>query len=333
VRVSIGWLGAQADTSIRAIIGLNFTIRMVFKTEGVYSGIPYNVSIRIRVFDEGDTLIGATTLFSDGGTLVPSSNSGFFADGTKLLGQAVPAGTRTLEYSDLAGLFGYVEPSTGGASVRSATLFSPDHGIWGRSTHSGSYSGSWIVMVDMVNWYLPNSSYPPVPALLQGESPFFFPYNHLGPYQQSTYSKIPTAQQGSEASVEFELDLRGYVQGTVLGFDWNDAVRTISWATIAIKSSSTTYYWYTWDGWFDGYLDPGEYETAITEWTTRGEGHTPLALNLTVSAGQTNRAAVVTLEESKMAIPEFSSVLSIDSLTMALALAILAFLRRKKPSG
>ena len=137
VMVTVGWIGYEADTSIRLIKSVNFTLAIPFKTERIFTGTPYNASVRIRVFDEGDTLVAATTLFSDAGTLVPSSNSGFFADGKKLLLQAVPAGTLILEYSDLAGLFGYVEPSSGGAGVRTATLFSADHGIWGRSNHPG----------------------------------------------------------------------------------------------------------------------------------------------------------------------------------------------------
>jgi hypothetical protein len=235
VVVSIPRLGSLADTSIQAIIGINFTIRTIFKTGGILSGIPYNASVRIRVFDEGDTLVAAVTMSSDAGTLVPTSDTGFFADGEKLLEQPMPTGTMTMEYKDLGGLFGYVEPSTGGASVRSATLFSPDHGVWGRADHPGEYSGSWLVMVDVVNWYLPDNFHPPVPALLQGESTYFYPYNHLGPYSQRNYAKIFNTAQGGEASIVFELDQRGYVQGTVLGLNWDDGARTVSWATIQIK--------------------------------------------------------------------------------------------------
>jgi hypothetical protein len=330
VQVAIAWLGDIADTSVHALIGVNLTIRMLFKTEKIFAGIPYNSSIRIRVFDESDTLVAAASIFSDGGTLVPNSQSGFFADGKKLLQQPIPAGTRTLEYESLAGLVGYVEPSTGGASVRTATLFSPDHGVWGRSTHPGSYTGTWLVMVDMVNWYLPDSYYPPVPALLQGESPYFFPYNHLGPYSQGTYTIIPNTRLGSEASVEFELDLRGYVSGEVLGADWSDETRTISWASIQLQANSTTYYWYSLDGWFDGYLDPGQYPVYITEWTSRGEGHLTYQTNIYVSPGQGNRALIVTLDESGIPIPELSVTLPSIVFALSATVAVLSIVRRSK---
>jgi hypothetical protein len=308
VQVSIPWLGTIADSSIRVIIGVNLTLRILFKTENIFAGIPCNSSIRIRIFDSGDDLVAAATVFSDGGTLVPSSKAGFFANDQKLLSKPIPAATTTLDYVDLAGVFGYVEPSTGSAGVSSATLFSPDHGIWGRSTHAGSYTGDWMVMVDVVNWYLPHAYYPPAPALLQGESTFFYPYNHLGPYQQSGFTRIPNVIQGGEGSVEFELDLRGYVQGLVTGLDWDDGVRTMSWTNIGITAGSTTYNWYTWDGWFDGYLDPGTYQMKTTEWTSSPEGHQTKTLSLVVSEGQKGKVDIL-LGESGIPIPEFISVL------------------------
>jgi hypothetical protein len=175
-------------------------------------------------------------------------------------------------------------------------------------------------MVDLVNWYLPKSYYPPVPALLQGESPFFYAYNHLGPYRQTEYTEIPKTALGSESSVEFELDQRGYLQGLVLAIDWNDAVRTVSWATLQIRATSTTYNWYTWDGWFDGYLDAGTYPVTIYEWTALGEGHQTRELKLTVSPGQMNKAATVTLDMSEIPIPEFNGTIPIVLLTSGLLL-------------
>lgn len=320
VQLSVPWLGSLADANVKLITGVNLTIRIVFKTEGLFSGIPCNSSVRIRVFDQGDDLVAATTVFSDAGTLMPSSSAGFFADGKKLLSKPIPAGTKTLEYVSLAGLFGYVEPSTGAANVRSATLFSPDHGIWGLSTHPGSYSGDWTVMVDVVNWYLPHNFYPAAPALLQGESPYFYPYNHLGPYHQTGYARISNVVQGGEASVEFGLDLRGYVQGVVFGLDWDDTARTMSWARIQITSGSTTYNWYTWDGWFDGYLDPGAYQAKLSEWTTRGEGHQTNEFVLNVGAGQSSTETIL-LPESRIAIPEFTSVLQVVFMAFIVALA------------
>ena len=261
-----------------------------------------------EIFDNGDNLVAAATVFSDAGTLAPTSNAGFFADGVKLLQRPVPAGTKTLQYTNLAGLFSYVEPSSGptnlgiSAGVRSATLFSPDHGIWGYSNLPGSYGGGWTVMVDFVNWSTLTSNYPPVPGLLQGESPYFYPYNHLGPFRQVTYTQISNAPQGGAASAEFELDLRGYVSGLVLGMDWDHDVRTMSWASVTFTTSGGSIYWYTWDGFFDGYLDPNNYRATVMEWTSGNEGHLSRSLNIPVSLGQANSITNLVLDESGIPI-------------------------------
>ena len=311
-QASVATLGSQADVSIRILIGVNFTIGMLFKDEGVISGIPFNASVRLWVLDQTGSIVAAATLESNAGRLAPSSNEGFYADGNKLLTRkTVPAESNFLIYSDLAGLFNYTEPSSSKLSVQRLTLFSPDHGIWGLWTYGNGYAGSWTVIVDLVNWYNANSFYPPAPALLQGESPLYFPYNHLGPYRSDTQVTIPNAVVGGEASVQFGLELRGYVQGTVLGFDWDYEVRTISWAAIQLRSTDINYYWYSWDGWFDGYVDPAEYRATVTIWPTSGEGYRAFEFNLSVSPGQISRAESIILEESGVPIPEFSSHLPV----------------------
>jgi hypothetical protein len=337
VYVAVPWLGDMADVNLKVIVGVNLTLTMLFKTEHVIEGTPYNSSVRIRVFDDADNFIAATTLIaSDVGTLLgrggeqalPGSNAaGFFANGIKLVDQAVPAGTTVLTYRNLAGSFGYVELNSQISSIRSATLFSSDHGIWGRSTIPGGYSGDWTVMVDFVNWYQSTSWYPPVPALLQGESVFFFPYNHLGPYSENGFIRVSNAPLSGEASAEFELDLRGYIQGIVLGMNWDDATRTISWANLQIvDNSSYQYYWYTWDGWFDGYLNPGTYQVTIREWSG-SQGHVPISFVLNVSPGEQSSSLSFILEESQIPIPELPDV---SSVAFVLIMAAFLILRRRR---
>jgi hypothetical protein len=179
--------------------------------------------------------------------------------------------------------------------------------------------------VDVVNWYQSTSAYPPVPALLQGESTYFFPYNHLGPYSENGFIRILNAPLTGEASDVFELDLRGYIQGIVLGMNWNDATRTMSWVYLQIEDSSGyQYYWYTWDGWFDGYLNPGTYQVTIREWTG-SQGYLPINFALTVTRGEQSRTLSFTMTESHIPIP--------DSFPSAFALIIATWLilRRCKP--
>jgi hypothetical protein len=334
VFVAVPWLGQMADVNLKLIIGVNLTLTMLFKAERIISGIPYNSSVRIRVFDDADNFVASATLISsDVGTLLPrglpdSNSAGFFANGIKLVNQAVPAGTTVLTYRNLAGSFGYVEPNSQISSIRTATLFSSDHGIWGRSTIPGGYSGDWTVMVDVVNWYQSSSAYPPVPALLQGESTYFFPYNHLGPYSENGFIRVSNAPLSGEASAVFELDLRGYIQGIVLGMNWDDATRTVSWANLQIEdNSSYQYYWYTWDGWFDGYLNPGSYQVTIREWTGN-QGHLPINFVLNVSPGEQSRSLNFILEESQIPIPELPDVSSVAFVLIIAACLILQRRRR-----
>jgi hypothetical protein len=336
VIVAVPWLGQTADINVKLIIGVNLTLTILFKSERIISGTPYNMSVRIRVFDDEDRLVAATTSFtSDGGLLSPSSNVGYFASSSvnnvpekatiKLLNQAVPAGTDLLTYKDLAGLHSYVDPSST-TGVRSAVVFSSDYGIWGSGTFPGSYFGSWTVMVDFVNWYRPTLAYPPAPALLQGESPYFFPYNHLGPYAQNGLPLVLNAPLSGEASAEFEVDRRGYIQGIVLGLNWDDETRTMSWVTVKIvDSSGYQYYWYTWDGWFDGYLDPGPYHFTVTEWN-HNEGHQQLAFVLNVNPGEQNGALDYILPETGMPIPELGAL----PLTVVAALGAAVALSRRR---
>jgi hypothetical protein len=163
-------------------------------------------------------------------------------------------------------------------------------------------------MVDFVNWDRPKTAYPPVPALLQGESPYFFPYDHLGPYSQRGFTLVLNAPLSGEASAEFEVDRRGYIQGIVLGMNWDDQTRTMSWVTIKIVDiSGYQYYWYTFDGWYDGYLNPGTYSVTITEWT-QNQGHQQLTFTLNVNQGEVNTALNFILEESQITIPELATI-------------------------
>ena len=89
------------------------------------------------------------------------------------------------------------------------------------------------------------------------------------------------------------------------GLDWNDAPLTVSWATILLDNGDFQYYWYTSDGWFDGYLNPGIYQLSITEWTEQDEGHYSYSNEIAVSEGQRDLSGVIMLNLSEIPISEF----------------------------
>jgi hypothetical protein len=109
--------------------------------------------------------------------------------------------------------------------------------------------------------------------------------------------------------------------------NWDDATRTVSWANLQIEdNSSYQYYWYTWDGWFDGYLNAGSYEVTIREWTGN-QGHLPIKFVLNVSPGEQSRSLNFILEESQIPIPELTDV---SSVAFVLIIAACLILRRRR---
>lgn len=90
--------------------------------------------------------------------------------------------------------------------------------------------------------------------------------------------------------------------------NWDDETRTMSWVRVEIvDSSGYQHYWYTWDGWFDGYLNPGTYQATITEWN-HNQGHQQIMFTLNVNQGEQNDALNYILEESQMPITELPTI-------------------------
>jgi len=273
VSVALAATGAQADTSVEVMQGTNFNITMIFRKEGIFEGIPHNSSVRIRIYDNTDGLVAAASTSLDAGATDPKT--GFYADQKKITlagcRLSIPRGTRVLEYRNLAGLYQYTELLTGIEKIQAlkrASLFSPDYGIWGSSANRKGYNGDWTVRVDIANWYLGQKEFHPAPAaLLQGESVFLFPYNHLGPYESRMNVTIPNTSLGGHASIAFGLDLRAYVRGQIYAVNWFDQMRTASWATVEMRKGNRVYRTYSFDGFYDAYLPAGTYNFRVSQRT------------------------------------------------------------------
>jgi len=273
VSVVVPRIGSQADSSIQVMTGTTFDLAIKFRTEGIFRGIPCNSSMRIRIYDDSDRIVAAALTSLDPGVVI--ADAGFFADQDKIVDAgglvSIPSGTKIVEYRNLAGLYKYTELLTSAEIVRRALLFTPDCGIWGSTGTRGGYRGNWTVKVDLVNWYSEGQFYPPAPGLLQGESAFLHPYNHLGPYESRTAIAIPNALIGGHASIVVALDLRAYIRGGVYSFNWFDEVRTASWALVEMKRGKATYRSYSLDGFYDAYLPQGSYDVKVT-FRTPAEG-------------------------------------------------------------
>jgi len=276
VSVAVPMIGSQADGNIQVMAGLTFDITVIFRKEGIFEGITHNSSMRIRVYDNTDTLVAAASTSLDAGAIDP--NAGFFADNTKILlagGRiSIPKGTRTIEYRNLAGIYHYTELLTGTEKIQAlkrAQLFSPDYGVWGSISNGRGYRGDWTVKIDIVNWYIGAQEFGPAPsALLQGESSFLFPYNHLGPYESRSSMIIPNTHLGGHSSIVIGLDLRAYVLGHIYSFSWFDELVTTSWASVEMRREKESYATYSFDGFYDAYLPQGVYDFSVSYITRAG---------------------------------------------------------------
>lgn len=280
VSVTVPKIAAQADSIIQVMSGLTFNITVNFRKEGIFDGIPCNSSVRIRVYDNSDRLVAAASTSLDPGAKI--SDSGFFFNSSTREGKissaggtiGIPAGTRILEYRNLAGLYRYTELLTGrerAEAVKRSQLFSADYGVWGSVGTDRGYRGGWLVKIDLVNWYLPEIFHPAPPALLQGESTFLFSFNHLGPYESRSRILIPNAAIGGCASIVIALDLRAYVRGSVYLYNWFEEVRTSSWVAVELSKGKESYRTHSFDGYYDAYLTQGTYEIRVSQRTLTGK--------------------------------------------------------------
>jgi hypothetical protein len=340
--------GHQADTKLQLIVGVNITVTIKFKKEGIFDHVPYNSSMRVRLFDKNGKLVGA--LESSLSTFVKTTDKEKIAlisyirpswapESEWVKTDVVPDNTTTVIVLIAGAGRRYIEPDWYNVVPKNRDMYN-GYGIAGSKYLGGDYfySEPWTVEVDVVNCYYSNAWYPPPPGLLMGESYHIIagvegPYgnqwsfNHLGPFEQRTVWTVPNAPLSGEASVYYELDLRGLVSGLVYGFTYSNGIRPISWASAEAVGESGTFTVYTYDGYYEMYLSPGSYTLTVTEWPG-GAGHEIASAPITVSEGQLVTGFSFTLEESHIPIPEFP--VAAIALISAIAASLYILRRIKK---
>ncbi len=300
--------GKQSDVRLDLLIGVNVSLTIMFKKERLFDVVPYNMSMRIRILDENGELVSAVTSTQDYaiGGIGPGYRISEF--GTSLMGTGgyIPAGVSQVvwlmggfrDYEPMPGIERIIKPE--GSKYR-GDRGGYDYGIPG----SPLYGGAWTIEIETSNWHLPHLYYPPPPGLLLGESPEYFAYNHLGPFEQRTTVVVPNVRLYSEASVVLELDLRGYVQGNVYGFTWCDEIRPTSWSAITVTGENQRQTVYSYDGRYEFYASPGSYTLEAVEWTQGNEGHSSQQIQLTVSDGSFTTGIDFYLNRTEIPIAEF----------------------------
>jgi len=149
--------------------------------------------------------------------------------------------------------------------------------------------------------------------------------NHLGPYSQEGVWQISGTHLSGEASAIFEVDLNGFVSGSVFAFTWANEFRTISWGAVSVTGASGASFgnMYTFDGVYEGFLPTGNYKFSIAY-----PGFTPQTWAVSISPGQTGTGQNVYLEQNQIPVPEFSGVTVVAVLAVTTLVDLLK-LRRK----
>jgi hypothetical protein len=168
--------GQIADMKINLLIGVNMSLDILFKKEHLISNTPYNMSARVRFFDDAGNLVA--TWMSSEGVYVTGTGQARAADNTNATAATnyaingglnyVPGGVNLLHVST-AGLPPYgaygdpvFTPGSGDFEVDNwpadywsvAKAHFPNEGILGQPDYTGT---GWTAEVDFVNWYLNNT--------------------------------------------------------------------------------------------------------------------------------------------------------------------------------
>jgi hypothetical protein len=390
--------GQMADIKVNLVVGVNITLNIPFKTEGILTPTPYDMSARVRVFDDSGLLVGEWM-----------SSQGVYFNIFQYMntGQAIATGKVLAQYPSLdfgsgLGLFNFIPGGTTQLNVTIAGL-SNTYGYFGDPVFdsggfeggdyaalqnigidgSPNYQGGYSVEVDFVPWYYDVLTIPGVfaeaaapqtqwhfepfwwlnvyyysepglmpvivPGLLLGESfhtvpghpqnPFgwtevgalstdFLGHsmapNHLGPYAQEGVWSLPNAHLSGEVSGIWEVDLRGFLSGQLVGFTWSGEFRTVSWATVSILGADGfTYNSYSYDGVYGMFANPGTYAMTIAM-----PGYTSLTVPMSIGTGQASYAGNLFLQQSFIPIPEFSGIAIVAFSALAASLYLLRRRRR-----
>jgi len=205
---------------------------------------------------------------------------------------------------------------------------------YGISAATNQLDNTYTVEVDCWNEYRtpvfpsgtapPESNwYPPPEGLLEGDSfhtilnnphslfgftGLTLSTNSLGPYSQQEPWQVPNPPLGGETSAIFKLDKRAYIQGQILGFTLYNELRTISWAQLDATTDNYNITQYSWDGYYDGYLDPGNYNITISL-----PGYNTIQTNASLSPGQASAGYDFTLELNSSQALNYSNPLAITA--------------------
>lgn len=320
--------GAVSDIKLDLVIGASILLTLKFRKESIFSSVPFNMSLRIRIFNQAGELVGAYV------TSPVSAGTGVRDTAGRMLWY-VPSLTETFEV-EIAGI---------------PDLYSdPVFGYYGQAPRGilgfPYYTGGFSIEIDGINWYRPTQFYPPAAGLLMGESyhlipghpagplgwtgfASLLPDNYLGPFAQSTVWSVHNAHLGGEASAVFALDLNGYLSGDIFGLTWSDELRTLSSVNIRASGKTRVFSSRSIDGFYELYLPAGSYFVDVTAWS-KDQSYRSYRIGVSVSAGSFVQGINVYLQRSEIPIPEMAGL---KLLIVPAVVLVVAFSKRLKKNG
>jgi len=160
------------------------------------------------------------------------------------------------------------------------------------------------------------------PGLLLGDPWYGTLRPGFGPFAQRG-SVAVAVNRGSIVTPIFELDRLGTIRGTVLGFNLQGDLRSISWAHVRARAQgSATIEFTSFDGTYELFLTPGTYTLSSSAWN--GDvGFLSQSLVITVTIGGDIKGIDFELRQSNIPIPELPSLGRILPLTSVLLLLII----------
>jgi len=293
-----------SDIEVDLDVGANITMTIFFKKQSIFENTSFPMSARARVYDQQGKLVAASHAF------YIKPNTG------RITWQLYGFGLSKLDgaWQVHGWKFGYREPN--GASW-------PSKGI---------PAGTYTIELDFVPLDFDNAT-SWVTGLLAGEygnkdRPYYYPWNHLGPYEQRTVVTVTVPDSG-EVSPIFEVDLRGSVKGYALAYNWKGELRTVGWATVYAGAAPDdgTLTAYTFGGFFDMYLPAGTHTLKMASW-----GHATGSFPVSVTEGADLMGIWFEMEQTGVPIPEFPMAGMALALAASLAASICALgrIRRRR---
>ena len=306
------WVGkgtsSISDIEVDLDEGSLINMTIFFKKQSIFANTTFPMSARARVYNDKGNLVAADTWWYIPANLgVIHWQLGGFSGGWQY-DNPVTGSKLALD----GWLFGYMEVSR---------KFFPAGGI---------PAGTYTIELDFVplDFDTPTTW---VTGLLTGEygnkdRPYYYPWNHLGPYEQRTVVTVTVPDSG-EVSPVFEVDLRGSVKGYAMGYNWKGELRTLGWATVYAGAAPDdgTLTAYTYGGFFDMYIPSGSHTLKMASW-----GMTTKSFPVSVTEGADLMGIWFEMEQAGIPIPEFPVAGLALVASLAASIYALGRVRRKR---